>query len=82
MELLLWSSEVAELGGGVVVPALIKATALYGRVAGHKEAPPNPSDDRAEHIAGAASICHHGVLLISSSFVGIALPPSHFFCSI
>ena len=75
------SSEVAEVAG-VVVPAFIKATALYHRVAGHEEAPPNPSDDGAEHVAGAAGSNQAPVLLLvrflAPSFVVIALPMTHF----
>jgi hypothetical protein len=44
---------VAEVAG-VVMPALVKATALYHWIASHEEAPPNPPDDGAEHVAGAA----------------------------
>ncbi|CAD6334185.1 unnamed protein product [Miscanthus lutarioriparius] len=51
--LLYASSEVAEVAG-VVMPALVKATALYHWIASHEEAPPNPPDDGAEHVAGAA----------------------------
>lgn len=75
------SSKVAEVAG-VVVPAFIKATALYHRVTGHEEAPPNPSDDGAEHVAGAAGANQAPVLLLvrflAPSLVVIALPMTHF----
>lgn len=74
------SSEVAEVAG-VVVPAFVKAAALYHRVAGHEEAPPNPSDDGAEHVAGAAGASQAPALLLvrclAPSLVVIALPMTH-----
>jgi len=76
------SSEVAEVAG-VVVPAFIKATALYHRVAGHEEAPTNPSDDGANHVAGAAGTNQQApdlllVRFLVPSLVVIALPMTHF----
>lgn len=75
------SSEVAELAG-VVVPAFVKATALNHRVAGHEEAPPNPSDDGAEEVGRATGARQARVLILvrflAPSSVVIALPMTHF----
>lgn len=70
------SSEVAEVTG-VVVPAFVKATTLYHRVADHEEEPPNPSDDEAEHVAGGRPPVLLLMRCLAPSFVVIALPMTH-----
>jgi hypothetical protein len=76
------SSEVAEVAGMVVVPALVEATALYHWIASHEEAPRNPPGDGAEHVvAGAAGQSQAPGFLRSSCLVPsaavTALPVTH-----